>query len=387
MKLTRRVRPDLELLEGRLTPAVTASYAFGILAVTSDDASSDIVISADAAGAIQVTDGGTPVAITAPFGSPTRANLVLISASGRGGDDSIALDDSLATRNAAGAIVRTPIGLVDGGAGNDLLFAPFGNSVLMGGAGSDEISTSGASTVFGGADDDIIRLGPGSLAGLVVGGDGYDVVEWTGDDTAADALTASEVGGALLVSRTAPSSTALVADQTEQLVVRTGGGADSVTINDLSGTDVQLVVADVGADDDTVDGGGSDPLATRNAGVALVLLGGAGDDSLTGGAGADVLDGGAGDDMLFGYGGADALSGGLGADELTGHGGADFLDGGDGADRLDPALLGTTGDAEPDVLIGGLGADVLYFYSIDAVADEVVDFTPDAGDDLIDATP
>ena len=387
MKLTRWVRPNLELLEGRLTPAATASYFFGILSVTSDAGASDLVISADADGDIQVTDGGTPISITAPFGNPTRANLVLISVSGRGGDDIIALDDSLATRDATGTITRAPIGLVDGGDGNDLLFAPFGNHVLLGGAGSDEISTSGASTVFGGADDDIIRLGPGSLAGLVVGGDGYDVVEWTGDDTAADALTASEVGGALLVSRTAPSSTAPVADQTEQLVVRTGGGNDSVTINDLTGTDVQLVVADVGAGADTVDGGGSDPLTVRNAGVALVLLGGEGDDSLTGGAGADLLDGDDGDDVLFGYGGADALSGGLGADELTGHGGADFLDGGDDADRLDPALLGTTGDAEPDVLIGGLGADVLYFYSIDAVADEVADFTPDAGDDLIDATP
>ena len=60
------------------------------------------------------------------------------------------------------------------------------------------------------------------------------------------------------------------------------------------------------------------------------LSGGGGIDKLHGGAGADGLGGGFGDDVLHGDAGADRLYGGDGNDVLYGDAGADRLDGGDG---------------------------------------------------------
>jgi len=62
--------------------------------------------------------------------------------------------------------------------------------------------------------------------------------------------------------------------------------------------------------------------------------GGSGNDSLTGTAGADVLDGGDGNDMLFGLAGVDLLIGGAGDDTLQGGSGLDAYDGGSGSDTV-----------------------------------------------------
>jgi Ca2+-binding RTX toxin-like protein len=67
--------------------------------------------------------------------------------------------------------------------------------------------------------------------------------------------------------------------------------------------------------------GGNDTLTLSEANGALPaanLFGGAGNDSLTGGSGADMLFGQADNDSLLGKGGADLLFGGVGNDVLTG---------------------------------------------------------------------
>jgi Ca2+-binding RTX toxin-like protein len=84
--------------------------------------------------------------------------------------------------------------------------------------------------------------------------------------------------------------------------------------------------------------------------------GGAGNDRIVDGAGAqsqygedgdDVLLAGAGNDELFGGAGGDALQGGAGADLLDGGNGDDFLDGGVGADAI------SGGDGRDYILGGG----------------------------------
>ena len=92
-----------------------------------------------------------------------------------------------------------------------------------------------------------------------------------------------------------------------------------------------------------------------------ILIGGAGEDTLSGSAGHDTLDGGDADDVLSGGSGSDALYGGDGADDLSGGSEADILSGGDGDDQLnggsgDDALFGDDGQ---DVLSGGSGNDAL----------------------------
>lgn len=94
--------------------------------------------------------------------------------------------------------------------------------------------------------------------------------------------------------------------------------------------------------DDTYDPAGND-----------VLYGGEGSDTLAGNGGHDTLNGGDGDDRLFG---------GEGDDRLIGDDGTDWLDGGDGDDWLsggkgDDDLAGGLGD---DTLSGGEGADSLH---------------------------
>jgi Ca2+-binding RTX toxin-like protein len=138
------------------------------------------------------------------------------------------------------------------------------------------------------------------------------------------------------------------------------GGADNITVNDLTGTGTQEVNLDLGANDgaaDTVtingtagndvitvtehDGiitvsGLSEVVNITNAGVGdkLVINGLDGDDviqatDLHGGI-TLVANGGNGADVLIGSPGNDELHGGDGDDVLIGGGGQDILDGGPG---------------------------------------------------------
>ncbi len=84
---------------------------------------------------------------------------------------------------------------------------------------------------------------------------------------------------------------------------------------------------------------------------AITVVGGGGDDSLSGGAGPDTIDGGGGRDTLTGNAGNDVLDGGDDADSISAGAGNDTLQGGGGRDTLRP---GTGAD---DVR-GGEGFDV-----------------------------
>ncbi len=102
------------------------------------------------------------------------------------------------------------------------------------------------------------------------------------------------------------------------------------------------------SDIENIMGSAHDDVLTGND-VTNILAGGAGRDTLIGGAD-DLLDGGAGDDTLDGV-DADTLAGGAGNDTLNGEG-ANVLDGGDGNDIL-------RGGAAGSRLIGGAGDDLV----------------------------
>jgi Ca2+-binding RTX toxin-like protein len=113
---------------------------------------------------------------------------------------------------------------------------------------------------------------------------------------------------------------------------------------------------------------GNDELSLNEANGALPkanLFGEAGNDTLTGGSGADVLDGGPGSDTLFGKGGADSLLGGDGNDTLIGGDGDDQVFGEGGNDRMvwnpgDDTDLNEGGSGVDTVEVnGGNGAEVL----------------------------
>jgi Ca2+-binding RTX toxin-like protein len=96
------------------------------------------------------------------------------------------------------------------------------------------------------------------------------------------------------------------------------------------------------------------------------VVGGSGNDILTGDAGANALDGGLGNDTLTGGGGNDTLTGGLGTDTLTGGAGNDTFvfttpaEAGNGASRDLIADVAGAGVAGGDVIdVSGIDADTV----------------------------
>lgn len=135
-----------------------------------------------------------------------------------------------------------------------------------------------------------------------------------------------------------------------------------------------------GDGDQTLTGGPGDDHLDGEDGDDL-LLGGDGNDSLHGGRGDDILLGGPGDDWLAGHVGDDLLLGGPGDDTLIGGDGDDTLSGGPGNDTL----MGSFGD---DWLVGGPGEDVLFGGPgndlLDGRGDDARDFLNGGpGDDIL----
>ncbi|ALN89881.1 M91 family zinc metallopeptidase [Lysobacter gummosus] len=137
--------------------------------------------------------------------------------------------------------------------------------------------------------------------------------------------------------------------ENQELTIRSGAGND--TINVASNVKVNIVVDGGAGDDkiatgagaDRIDGGlGNDDIST-----------GAGRDDVFGNSGDDRLDAGSGDDVVYGGDGVDRLAGGDGVDFLEGGKGNDALDGGAGKDML-------SGGLDDDTLRGGEGDDAVY---------------------------
>lgn len=168
----------------------------------------------------------------------------------------------------------------------------------------------------------------------------------------------------------------------DQLVVTTGDGNDSVRIVsgengqlglDVNGTTFALDLAQGqeitlrgGDGDDTIEidaavsvnfvieaGGGNNTISALGSGNDRII-GGAGNDTITVGEGNNYVYGGAGDDTISVLGsGRNVLYGGDGNDTITGGQGIDYIDGGAGDDRID-------GVAGQNILIGGVGSNVIH---------------------------
>jgi Ca2+-binding RTX toxin-like protein len=100
--------------------------------------------------------------------------------------------------------------------------------------------------------------------------------------------------------------------------------------------------------------------------IKAYILGGAGDDTITGGDENDTIFGGSGDDSVVGGNGNNVLYGGKGNDTLIGGAGNDYLNGGPGEDSLVGGLGNDTlVDFEgPDKMYGGPGRNVFYLPSL-----------------------
>lgn len=272
----------------------------------------------------------------------------------------------------SGNIAGTGIPLVyDGGDGDDEINGGNGADLLIGGDGNDLIDgNQGADLALMGADDDTFQWDPGDGNDVVEGQEGNNTLDFRASN-ASEIIDLSANGGRLRLTRNV-GNIVMDCNDIQQVVLRMLGGSDTVTVNDLAGTDVLGVAVDLAASlggvtpdgaADTVivnaTGGNDTVVITGSSGIAsatglassltvahadpsldrLILNLLAGDDvcdasGLVSGVIQLTIDGGDNDDVLTGSAGNDTILGGNGDDVLIGGPGTDVLDGGPGSNII-----------------------------------------------------
>src|SRR5215204_4348036 len=329
----------------------------------------------------------------------TTENLVI---NANGGDDVITAGNGLST-----LISLT----IDGGAGNDTITGGDGNDTLLGGDGNDIIT--------GGRGNDVARLGAGDDTVVWNPGDGSDTVEGeAGSDTLlfnganiAEKIDITANGPRVRFTRDV-GNIAMDVNGVETIHFNALGGADNITVGDLTGTGVTQVQLNLGstpggstgdaqidsvtvnatnanntinvtASGSTVSVTGLQEVVTINNAEAtddrLTIMGLGGNDTINastlaadvisltidGGTGNDTITGSQGDDMLLGGDGNDMIIGGRGNDlAFLGAGNDTFVwNPGDGSDTVE-------GEAGTDTLVFN-GANIAENIDISANGERV----------------
>jgi FG-GAP-like repeat/RTX calcium-binding nonapeptide repeat (4 copies) len=128
--------------------------------------------------------------------------------------------------------------ILTGGDGNDQLTGGNGSDILFGGAGNDLlVGGDGNDIIFAGAGLDKITWAPGDDNDTIEGQDGADVLVFNGANIA-ETFEVSANGGRILFTRNV-ATVVMDLNDVEEIQLNTLGGADLVTVNDLSGTDLK----------------------------------------------------------------------------------------------------------------------------------------------------
>ena len=323
-----------------------------------DDAAADLVEVDGTAASDTITATGSTNevriarlnSVVTVSGADQTLDKIVINA--LGGDDTV---DASAVQ--AGVNDMT----LNGGAGIDTLTGGKGNDQLIGAAGND--------TVFGGEGDDTFIWNPGDANDIFEGQAGQDTMLFNGANVA-EVIVMSADGPRLHFTRNI-ATVVMDCDDIEVVQFTAKGNSDSITINDLSDTDVREVKLDLSANADGGSGDSSvdlvhvsgtsvnDVAAVNTSGGAVNIVGLAAKVSIFGSEDADavvistfggddvinasglpaglirfVADGGDDDDVITGSAGNDALFGGEGDDVLIGGPGIDVIDGGPGANVI-----------------------------------------------------
>jgi Ca2+-binding RTX toxin-like protein len=319
-----------------------------------------------ASNGASVVVNGLPAKVT--IAGAEAANDTLVVSGGAGND----------TINAS-ALNPGQINLtINGGAGNDTITGSQGNDVVIGGTGND--------LALLGAGDDTFIWNPGDASDTVEGQAGTDTLRFNGANIG-EKIDISANGSRARLTRDIGTVT-MDLNGVEHIEVNALGDADTITVNDLTGTGVSQVAIDLGAQPGSAGGdGAADTIVinatngddvisvTNNNGVItvsglpeevtisnfeandrIVINGLGGDDVITASGLTGMLltaNGGDGDDILIGGAGNDTLNGGNGDDVLIGGPGQDALDGGPGDNVLiqdggpTPAITNNGGSVPP----------------------------------------
>jgi Ca2+-binding RTX toxin-like protein len=379
----------------------------GVLTVNGGAGSSSDQIDIDMGGSLRVMVNGTEEHFNGAL--VTSINVV----SGDGNDFiHISRDVGISTSIDAGGgndtiITGANTVSVTDGAGNDFVnFSQNAAAVTYTSGGGDDTVTGtpfndtftsgvGNDTFYGEGGSDAFVWNQGDGSDVIDGGDGNNVLTFNSSGSG-ESFALSANGTHLQLTRNLGAITMDVTG-VQQVNLNAAGGADSVTLNDLTGTNVQVANVDLGAgeaDGVTVNGRSvaDNLVANVSAGIVrvtglgyninissattvdtLTIRGNDGDDSivavppiestigivLDGGNGNDFLSadatliGGAGNDILLGGAGNDELFGGDGDDVLDGRGGSNTLDGEAGTDTI---LVSGTAGADTITTTDGAGS-------------------------------
>ena len=309
--------------------------------------SADSIVATGSGGSATVT--GLAATVNVVHGDASRDELGIFALGGNDRVDAQALQADAAKLG------------VDGGAGDDTLLGGAGADVLRGGDGNDTVDGNrGADIALLGSGDDRFIWDPGDGSDVVEGQEGHDAMTFNGANVA-EQFDVSANGTRVRFTRDIGSIVMDLAG-VEEIDLNALGGADRLTVNDVSGTDLTEIQTDLAGSQGGTDDGAADQVVVNGTATNDVITasGEGGKVSVTGLAAIlDITNANAAQDQLAinGLDGDDVINGSdLSADAIQfqadGGNGNDVVDGGGGNDKL----LGGAGD---DVLSGGPGQDVL----------------------------
>src|SRR5215218_7584126 len=403
----------------------------GVLTIKGTEASDKIVLRLQAGepGLLQVDvgdDGSTEFSFE-------RRKIAKIAVDAKAGDDLVRIDES-------NGVFTDGIPTITGEDGNDTLAGGTGIETLRGGDGNDSLDGNGGDDLaLMGAGADTFVWDPGDGSDTVEGQDGIDTMLFNGAN-GGEQVDLSANGERLRFFRTQGTIT-MDTNDVETVDFNALGGADTVIVNDLAGTDVKTVNTDLAATlggnagdgqtdsvvvngtngNDTINVGGDasgvaltglaaqvsiqhqepeDKLDIKGLGgddaicaaelaaqaITLTLDGGAGNDTIAGAKGVEVAFGGDGNDSIDGNGDNDAAFLGAGNDTFAWDpgDGSDAVEGQDGTDTM--LFNGANGAEQVDLSASG---NRLKFFRVqgtitmDTAGVETVDFNALGGADTV----
>jgi Ca2+-binding RTX toxin-like protein len=345
--------------------ATSASFDGTTATLNLDDTDNNVSVSVSSGLLVhgQTTGGlsdGTDWASATPGPQTAPANgTVTVVVNGGSGNDAI----TVLAKNTEVAAVG-----LNGGGGDDVLTGADANDTLNGGDGNDHlVGAKGTDLMNGGAGNDTMVWNNGDGSDTMSGDAGNDGVEVNGSPTLGDVFTLDPEPGGVKFQRTNLVPFTLDTSS-ERFQVNGLGGDDSVTASAGVGA-LTLLSVDGGAGNDTVNG--SD-----------------GPDLILGGEGNDVLSGGGGDDRVVGDRGADTMNGGSDDDTLVWNNGdgTDVVNGDDGRDDVEVNGAPAAGDVftvQPNGARIKFDRTNLVPFSIDIGSSETMHANGLGGDDTI----
>ncbi|MGE0180705.1 MAG: beta strand repeat-containing protein [Parvularculaceae bacterium] len=393
----------------------------------SGDAGDDLIYAGGGDDVIQglqgndTIDGGAGLDTAYYTNSPGGVTVRLwngTAVDGHGTNDSLISIEGIEGSNFGDAIVGADNvdNVLIGNGGDDTLFGLSGDDTIRGGSGADSMNGGAGADEVDYSDDGVgvtVRLWNQTATGGIATGDSLAGFEHATGGNGGDAIVGSDGVANRIVGNFGDDTLfGLSGDDT----IRGGSGADSMNggtgadevdySDDGVGVTVRLwnqtatggiATGDSLAGFEHATGGSSGDAIVGSDGVANILTGNGGDDSLYGLTGNDTIDGGAGADVINGGGGYDYASysdssvgvkirlwngtGELGdaqGDSLTdieGVVGSDFDDVIVGADGVANTFYAGLGD---DTLYGKSGNDTFVFFA-GYDNDTIGDFTGGAG--------